>query len=142
MRENKFRVYCEFEVNGELHRSMESSASWFLLSQTGKLWTYGPTDKPRPIEKEYKKAIPLFYTGLKDKNGKEIYEGDICRAAKSFICSIFIDLYDGIIMTWAFSNARSKLMGNMAEPMWRNHEIALEVIGNIYENPELLKEVK
>ena len=82
------------------------------------------------------------YTGLNDKNGKEIYEGDICRAAKSFICSISIDLYRGVIMTWAYMNARSKLVENMVEPMWRNHEVSLEVIGNIYENPELLKEGK
>jgi len=42
MKENKFRVYCEIEFEGKITKSMESPASWFLMTQTGKLWTYDP----------------------------------------------------------------------------------------------------
>ena len=78
----------------------------------------------------------MQYTGLKDKNGKEIYEGDWCRAEYR--------TREGIIT----------VQGNIVfdEFMWcvdcKNDIFSInrlhnfEVIGNIYENPELLgKEV-
>jgi len=69
--------------------------------------------------------MPLMqYTGLKDKNGKEIYEGDICR-------EVFQGEYVGEV---TFSPTQGYLVGN--RPIWP-HDI--EVIGNIYENGDLLK---
>ena len=128
MREIKFRAWDK-EITKMLHNV-----------ETG--FSMGSCFGDVLYEVDKGKMILMQYTGLKDKNGKEIYEGDICRAAKSFICSISFDLYDGIIIIWAYMNARSKLIGEMTEPMWKNHEVSIEVIGNIYENPELLKEEK
>ena len=143
MRESKYRVYCEFELNGELHKSMESPASWFLLTQTGKLWTYDPGETPRPLEKNYKKAIPLFYTGLKEKikNGKEIYEGDIVKyewypseehmGTKTEIKEITFNEGCFKVGEWAFYECMSIDRG----------KVDVKIIGNIYENPELLNSV-
>lgn len=72
----------------------------------------------------------MQYTGLKDKNGNEIYEGDICK-------------HHGhdVIGKWIYDDGFTSFVMMEGE----NHyfyfgidEDRLEVIGNIYENPELL----
>ena len=81
------------------------------------------------------------FTGLHDKNGKEIYEGDLMRS--SFPSRI--DIPDSIqIVEWcerdasffAIDKAEFRLGGKLHPVWWNTH---CEVIGNIHENPELLK---
>jgi len=78
------------------------------------------------------------YTGLKDKNGKEIFEGDVVRAIGVFY-----------VVEW-----NKKSLGFQFRPISKGREkmeiinlfegdpVKLEIIGNIYENPELLAEKK
>jgi len=78
---------------------------------------------------------PMQYTGLKDKNGKEIYEGDVVKMGWP---------YEGVLseINW---NEKNSGFEPFTAPRLDGHEWEnmngedVEVIGNIYENPELLE---
>ena len=74
------------------------------------------------------------YTGLKDKQGKEIYEGDIAKNGKYICVCEWRDKFTDYVFH-ATKNTHYSLNYSVGGNVW-------EVIGNIYENPELLKEVK
>jgi uncharacterized phage protein (TIGR01671 family) len=111
MREIKFRAW-----DGDMmqHNIALDSHGWFS-QQTGE-----GGDKV------------MQYTGLKDKNGKEIYEGDIVRTNHSFVevGEVKFQLGQFIMKNHSLANSLPRLIENK----W-----TLEILGNIYENPELLK---
>jgi uncharacterized phage protein (TIGR01671 family) len=79
----------------------------------------------------------MQYTGLKDKNGKEIFEGDICRVAHSGLCEIFWDVLRARFGVRWIDKTFKSIRGEV-EMIFNNHEIVFEVIGNIYEKSDLL----
>ena len=75
-------------------------------------------------------------TGLVDKNGKEIFEGDIVNITKgfdNFMDEVFYDEELCSIRLKGYSNDYCDFAD------WIREGFEFEVIGNIYENPELLK---
>ena len=91
----------------------------------------------------------MQYTGLKDKEGKEIYEGDIVTHNGQNINAIKNPLLLVVFLDGAFCLTAKKvyknneipsvtIRGAMFQAMKNDISLKLKVIGNKYENPELL----
>ena len=114
------------------------------------LWVYGyyttnyGTGRPQIREKAeccFTEVIPETvgqYTGLTDKNGAKIFEGDIVKAQDNVFGSVFCD---GIVGTVTFEETAFFIeTPNVIDTVYLFNECAVyEVIGNIHDNPELLE---
>lgn len=83
------------------------------------------------------KFILMQSTGLKDKNGAEVYEGDIVNCSSG--CPHIIYWEKEIGGTFLGGMPGWYLSGLREGYAWAGSE---EIIGNIYENPELLEDIK
>ena len=84
--------------------------------------------------------ILMQSTGLKDKNGKEIFEGDIVKYKSG--CNTYTEevAYDKNFAGFGVKDAKANVVFTFWEIAEDISLTSLEVIGNIYENPELLGE--
>lgn len=133
MREIKFRAW-----------DYEDKKMWKVVAISASIWgdceeahiricdfDKSPCDEETNVRLSVSYSLMQF-TGLKDKNGREIYEGDVVLIHQ------WNRKYEVI-----FESGMFKVKGNTRFSLCTttNGELTCEVIGNIYENPELLKEV-
>ncbi len=85
---------------------------------------------------DYHEWSLMQFTGLKDKNGKKIYEGDILKTKDVPNIEVYWSNEDGGFMGRYLEKTNSYCHINDSV------NFASEIIGNIMENPELLKESK
>lgn len=134
MREIKFRAWDE--QNKVIHNDVE-----FLRSGVeGNDWIIFKSDKQKLEDKKvldnpyFAQQIKLMqYTGLKDKNGKEIYENDIVKI-DSWEPKIHEVVFDR--GAFCFRSSKDDKFYNDCKYLERG-----EVIGNVFENPELLTNI-
>ena len=111
---------------------------WDMLKNDTPL--FGPlTDKTKEV------FAVMQFTGLLDKNGKEVYEGDVVRIPKyetrwkngepDFDWRVFKVIHNHYVYAFENSVIYTPFSSYDASTL---EEWELEVIGNVYENPELL----
>jgi uncharacterized phage protein (TIGR01671 family) len=143
MREFKFRVW---HVEGKkliyfpfMHITYDGTLVFDTFKESNYLdETFDKTDK----------YVLMQYTGLKDKNGREIYEGDIVKLDDGFIGEVDYGCVGGC--SFRLYETNDEIEGGLRDLDTAydykviNNEINLingkEIIGNIYENPKLIKE--
>ena len=84
-------------------------------------------DNPYPVQR----FIVMLCTGFKDRNKKKIYENDIVR---------YSDKYTAVVV-WKDTGFGLEFLGEVGSPQtwyYLPNSNVLEILGNIYENPELI----
>jgi uncharacterized phage protein (TIGR01671 family) len=137
MREIKFRAWdSDNAVMAFSEESDQDAYAWGFENGDMKCWSLldmeATVDEPAHREALELDGDTMQFTGLKDKNGKEIYEGDVVAPEH--------ESSGRAVVEWREECASF-------ETHWQDghfdHNCGtwefLEVIGNIYENPELVK---
>lgn len=121
----KFRVWCK--------NRKEWEKDICFISQDGMMYQRHPSS-PVPMPILTKNHDVLQSTGLNDKNDSEVFEGDIIRCTRGCPHEVvwvkeYGGTYFGGMPAWYLSGLKERYA-------WTGEE---EIIGNIYENPELLE---
>lgn len=135
MREIKFRAWIEKDkcmlqqLDFDLRRIDDGSL--IPVYYSSKWVMKGGDPEEVPTEELLHDAVLLQYTGLKDKNGKEIFEGDIVKDGDY----IMLVIWNNYFASFALSRngwLHDHFFGEAQNPT------ECDVIGNKFQNPDLL----
>lgn len=149
-REIKFRAWDTIDKRMRYEKDVDGIKEWPSLLAVGFHGLPICIDKDSVKEHEIigwnrdHNLTLMQYTGLKDKNGTEIYEGDIVTMPigndPTFMKAEIVYSFDGFKFKWINERVRN-IRGKQIEPIFHNIKF-FEVISNIFENSDLLSESK
>lgn len=128
-REIKFRAWYQNKIhyNIEKHHIEHHAMSGF----SGDVWDFKDWLTYSEVTQ---------YTGLKDKNGKEIYEGDVIHFKDDFDDLFGIIKFNEDWMYFGIEIISNDRLNGESYQIVKSMSPYIEIIGNSYENPELLKQ--
>lgn len=110
---------------------------------SGKDWCYGIMHNeginlfPVSVDME---TIGQF-TGLTDKKGREIYEGDVLRINNGAVICLLVVTWNAEVGSWCLRFKEESKEGTRPLGRWLcDRDYDIELTGNIYDNKELLEE--
>ena len=138
MREIKFRVFIDYKIfyQDKYDEYGDNLTSIDICKKTITITGFHNYENVYRFEDE--KVKLMQYTGVKDKNGKEIYEGDIVKIIKLEGYGEYCEQveYTGRIECYISEFRIQPLNLRLSD----ESTVEIEIIGNIYENKNLLEE--
>lgn len=81
------------------------------------------------------------FTGLTDKKGREIYEGDVLRINNGAVICLLVVIWNAEVGSWCLRFKEELKEGTRPLGRWLcDRDYDIELTGNIYDNKELLEE--
>lgn len=132
MREIKFRVWSEDQKTYD-YKFPYNSIGDFYVNTRGKVFSdFGNSVAPEVRQEAF---VVEQYTGLEDKNGIEIYEGDIVRIMGYGTYEVFWRSWD---TSFSLKAIDTDIEEHKVLMLCEDWESDYTIIGNIHENTELL----
>lgn len=125
----KFRAWDKISKTMFPVMMIDFGQSYVMIEEINGLW----------CERDFDEIELMQSTGMNDKNGKEIFEGDIVQTERCFGGFNDFEMFKGIVKQ--LEGAWMIVTDNNAVPVFSEIEENI-VIGNVWENPELVEEEK
>jgi len=139
---NKYRAWDK--KNKEMYQVYgwnSSKNEMYICSLPNSAFKGGALHTTHVITRPLDKYILMQSTGLKDKNGVEIFEGDFIKFKHNQMSGRGFVFWNQEVGQWWIKDTRevTKKRGQRYYPFWEDCKYT--VYGNIHANPEMLKEV-
>lgn len=152
-REIKFRGWDKYDKK-MIYDLCQVDSFWHYYSYSDNTGLHFGKTGPNGVGEDFENKYIMQYTGLKDKNNKKIYEGDVLSGGNEYDkrygtpvikignyeeCKELFD-EDGDFYELSCTGVYFEFNDNTCTGIDYTCISKFEVIGNIYENPELLEE--